>query len=516
MKHLHIEEETTNHDKELANKTIVKAHVVVDKDEKKNSGRHNLNKFLKPKNSKGYNPSSSNSKAKNKECYNCHKIGHFAKDCHQLKHGSDKKKDSLMNLELVWFKELYKTDGFSVDIIHRDSPLSPFYNHSATQAELAEAALLRSTARINHFRQSSTYGTKIQSVVIGGDGEYLMKLSVGSPPAEGFAILDTGSDLVWVQCEECIKCHPQNGTRFDPAKSSTYKNVSCYSELCQALSPGECGRKRENECEYEYGYEDGTNTVGILATDTCTFDSSDGQVATFPDSVFGCGLKQGGEWESSSSGLLGLGSGPLSRVSQLGAQIEHKFSYCLLPSSVNSTSNFRFGKDAVITGEGVVSTPILSKLDPSFYFLNLEGVTIGDKRFANKQAGPGEGKIIIDSGTTFNYFHSKLHYNLKAAVKKHMGLKPVPHPPTDFRLCYNTIAFSEVPEMTTVFHFTGADVTLKNINIFMEIDNITCLGMLHAGDDVAIYGVFAQMNFQVAYDLQRKLVSFAPADGTKS
>ncbi|KAK3017500.1 hypothetical protein RJ639_006004 [Escallonia herrerae] len=93
MQHLHIEEETRNREKEPAKETIVKAHVVVDKDEKKNSRRHNQNKFLKPKNSKGFKPLSSNAKAKNKECYNCHKIGHVVKDCYQLKHGSDKKKN---------------------------------------------------------------------------------------------------------------------------------------------------------------------------------------------------------------------------------------------------------------------------------------------------------------------------------------------------------------------------------------------------------------------------------------
>ncbi|KAK3024946.1 hypothetical protein RJ639_042950 [Escallonia herrerae] len=54
MQHLHIEEESRNREKEPAKKTVVKAHVVVDKDEKKNSGRHNQNKFLKPKNSKGF------------------------------------------------------------------------------------------------------------------------------------------------------------------------------------------------------------------------------------------------------------------------------------------------------------------------------------------------------------------------------------------------------------------------------------------------------------------------------
>ncbi|KAK3002191.1 hypothetical protein RJ639_022493 [Escallonia herrerae] len=74
MQHLHIEEKTRNRENESAKETIVKAHVVVDKDEKKNSGRHNQNKFLKPKNSYGFKRISSNPNAKNKECYNCHKI----------------------------------------------------------------------------------------------------------------------------------------------------------------------------------------------------------------------------------------------------------------------------------------------------------------------------------------------------------------------------------------------------------------------------------------------------------
>ncbi|KAK3016644.1 hypothetical protein RJ639_005967 [Escallonia herrerae] len=41
LQHLHIEEETRNREKVPVKETVVKAHVVVDKDEKKNSGRHN-------------------------------------------------------------------------------------------------------------------------------------------------------------------------------------------------------------------------------------------------------------------------------------------------------------------------------------------------------------------------------------------------------------------------------------------------------------------------------------------
>ncbi|KAK3009051.1 hypothetical protein RJ639_014142 [Escallonia herrerae] len=45
MQHLQIEEKTRNREKELTKETVVKAHVVTDKDEMKNSIRHDQNKF---------------------------------------------------------------------------------------------------------------------------------------------------------------------------------------------------------------------------------------------------------------------------------------------------------------------------------------------------------------------------------------------------------------------------------------------------------------------------------------
>ncbi|KAK3038206.1 hypothetical protein RJ639_029646 [Escallonia herrerae] len=103
--------------------------------------------------------------------------------------------------------------------------------------------------------------------------------------------------------------------------------------------------------------------------------------------------------------------------------------FAILDTGMNSKSKFRFGKVAVISGEGVVSTPILSKLDPTIYFLNLEGVTIGDKRFANKQARPGEDVALkniniftkIDNITCLGMLHERddgLNILLEQCIKK--------------------------------------------------------------------------------------------------
>ncbi|MCI48044.1 aspartic proteinase CDR1-like, partial [Trifolium medium] len=88
-------------------------------------------------------------------------------------------------------------------------------------------------------------------------------------------------------------------------------------------------------------------------------ESTTGHRVSFPKIVVGCGtnntisLFQGA---SASSGIVGLGGGPLSLITQLGSSIDRKFSYCLLPYESNTTSKLNFGDVAVVSGDGVVST----------------------------------------------------------------------------------------------------------------------------------------------------------------
>ena len=67
----------------------MKAHVVEEKI-KKEPGN---NKFLKAKKSKNFKRINSNSKSI--ECYHCHKIGHYVRDCKTLK--AEKKKEKANN-----------------------------------------------------------------------------------------------------------------------------------------------------------------------------------------------------------------------------------------------------------------------------------------------------------------------------------------------------------------------------------------------------------------------------------
>lgn len=206
--------------------------------------------------------------------------------------------------------------GFSMDLIHRDSPDSPFYDPLETPSHRISNALRRSISRVNHFNPTSSFSpNQPRSEVVANRGEYLMKYSVGTPPFPVLGIADTGSDLIWLQCKPCTDCYKQIDPLFDPAKSKTYRNISCTARQCQSLDGASCS----SSCKYSVAYGDNSYSKGDLAFDTLTLESTTSrrQAVSFRNIVVGCGLHNNGTFDKKGSGVVGLGGGAASLVSQL-------------------------------------------------------------------------------------------------------------------------------------------------------------------------------------------------------
>ncbi|KAF5204700.1 Aspartic proteinase cdr1, partial [Thalictrum thalictroides] len=248
--------------------------------------------------------------------------------------------------------------SFSVDLIHRDSVESPLYNPLDTHYDRMNKAIQRSISGINRFKPSSSSSKSLshaQPIVTPDRGEYLMNISIGTPPVVFLGIIDSGSDIIWTQCEPCEYCFNQTIPIFNPNESSTYA--------------------------------DGSGTTGNLATETLTMQSSSSRKGSvkLPKIVFGCGHWNNGTFNGNGSGLVGFGGGPGSFVTQLGSKIEGKFSYCLVPWNLNtSSSKMHFGQEAIVSGTGSVSTPMVDMPIKSFYYLTLESISVGDKKLAYK------------------------------------------------------------------------------------------------------------------------------------
>ncbi|XP_038707224.1 aspartic proteinase CDR1-like [Tripterygium wilfordii] len=395
-----------------------------------------------------------------------------------------------------------KKINFSIDLFHRDSPPSPLYNSSLTPYELMRKAVLRSYSRVNFLRTSMHIDDKqYVSSLTEYQGQYFIEVYIGSPPVAFHLIADTGSSLIWVKYSQDYKPH-----HFYPPSSSTYQKVSYNSEFCKALGKRNAGDSES--CEYDRSYPDGSYTSGILGKETFHLNLTTHGSHPFDGIVFGCSKEHylyGGN--SKFQGIVGLGAGVLSLVSQLKSKIESKFSYCLVPITSKKTNKLRFGAGEMISGVEVVSTPIVLKHPPNHYYVSLEGISIGGNKAIT---GHRRGKyIMIDSGTFLTMLHSSLYNNFEPIVKNAIDGTPIENPPENFKLCYETksIRLNDLPKM--VFHFEDADIHLLPVHTFMQCPgDVVCMTIV-PNDNLSILGSMAQVNFLVEFDLQNKKVSFA-------
>ena len=183
-----------------------------------------------------------------------------------------------------------------------------------------------------------------------------MKVSIGTPPIDIYCLTDTGISLVWTRCP-CDVCYNQIHPKFDPKKSCTYNEISCQSEQCHLLLD-EATCSPQKICNFNTGYASGLSE-GVLAKEKVTIASTSGQAVSF-DIAFGCAHNDSFYFDA--MGIIGLGPGPSSFVSQIGSK---RFSYCLLPYGTNPsiTSKISFGNGSEVVGDGVVSTPLIVTKD---------------------------------------------------------------------------------------------------------------------------------------------------------
>ncbi|XP_058780385.1 aspartic proteinase CDR1-like isoform X2 [Vicia villosa] len=418
------------------------------------------------------------------------------------------------------------TNGFRVELIHRDSSKSPFYNPTQTKFQRSFNALYRSINRANYFyKVLFSTKNKLESYMPydNVEGEYLISYSIGTPPFKVYGILDTGSNLIWLQCEPCNTCYNQTSLIFNPSKSSSYKNISCSSRTCKSMEDTSCSYDGD-VCQYTLDYGHGINTHGDLSVETLALDSTTGSFVSFPKIVIGCGHNNGDPMNNGpNSGVIGFGSGNTSIIKQLGSSIGGRFSYCLIDqynSKSIRSSKLNFGDEAIVTGDNVVSTPIVKMIgnrQKDYYYLTVKAFSVGNKRieyrgFKREGTNASTHEIIIDSGTTVSILPYHFYYRMESAVKKVVKLERFQVHADPSSLCYNT-TFKQYSFPPITVHFKGADVKLDSKGSFYSLyEGVECFAFQPYKNGLGIFGNLAQVNYLVGYDLNKNIVSFKPTD----
>ncbi|CAI0398029.1 unnamed protein product [Linum tenue] len=246
-------------------------------------------------------------------------------------------------------------------------------------------------------------------------GLYYTRLQIGSPPKDFYVQIDTGSDVLWVSCNNCDGCPVSSGLQipmnfYDSDSSSTASLISCTDERCVVgLEAADSGcLENKNQCGYTFQYGDGSGTSGYYVADMLHLDTIAGGSVTTNSTVpivFGCSILQTGDLKKPDravDGIFGFGQQGMSVISQLASQgvSPRVFSHCLKGDDA--------GGGILVLGEivepNIVYTPLVAS--QPHYNVNLQSISVGGQTLAIDPSvfGTSDNKgTIVDSGTTLAY-----------------------------------------------------------------------------------------------------------------
>ncbi|WCJ18172.1 Eukaryotic aspartyl protease family protein [Euphorbia peplus] len=403
-------------------------------------------------------------------------------------------------------------DGFKFQLIHRDSPQSPFYEHLTHFQRLARLAEF-SNMRANSFQLDVANPQKLE--VARNSVSYLVKSTVGTPSIPLYFILDTGSGLTWTQCEPCICKFRQAPPIFNSTMSHTFIELPCQHPFCRDNHLNfRCVR---GKCVYRIQYLLGDVTEGVVASDV--FQSLGN---THIPLNFGCSKNSGNfrylEDTGRSGGIMGLSMSPVSILQQLSNITQHRFSYCLVPyDEIRNTpsSSLRFGNEINTHGRTFKSTPIISPPNMYRYFLDLQDISVDHNRLSYppntfELKHNGSGGCLIDSGTSLTHIAEHAYPRLKTAFLNHFqkkGFKQIHFPKYD--LCYETSgSMDELPTMT--FHFQGSDLEVEKRNMIVTFNHPRAFCVVIISSTVTLIGSIQQGNTRFIYDVASRQLLFSP------
>ncbi|XP_012447240.1 aspartyl protease AED3 [Gossypium raimondii] len=398
--------------------------------------------------------------------------------------------------------------GSNLQVFHIYSPCSPF---KPSKPLSWEEDVLQTQAKDQARLQYLSSLVAKKSVVPIASGRqivqsptYIVRANIGTPPQTLLMAMDTSNDAAWIPCTGCLGC---SSTVFDNAKSTTFQSLGCQAPQCKQVQNPSCDGSG-NTCIFNMTYG-GSTIAANLSQDTFTLAND--SVSSY---TFGCLQKTTGN-SVPPQGLLGLGRGPLSLLSQTQDLYQATFSYCL-PNfrSANFSGSLRLGP--VGQPVRIKYTPLLKNpRRPSLYFVNLIGIRVGNKVVDippsaiafNPTTGAG---TIIDSGTVFTRLVEPAYVAVRDEFRRRVKVANVTSL-GGFDTCYTV----PIVAPTITFMFTSMNVTLPQDNLLIHstAGSITCLAMASAPDNVnSVLNVIANMqqqNHRILFDVPNSRLGVA-------
>ncbi|CAN1813614.1 Aspartyl protease AED3 [Linum perenne] len=270
----------------------------------------------------------------------------------------------------------FENGATTLKVYHISSPCSTFHNNPSSLSWEQSVLQLQAKDQARVLYLSSLVAKKSVVPIASGrqviqSPTYVLRAKIGTPAQTMMVALDTSNDAAWFPCKGCVGCSSSSSSSsvFDSSASSSFMAVACQAPACKQVPNPTCGG---GACVFNMTYG-GSSLSANLSTDTITLAAD-----SVPGYTFGCIQKATGS-SIPPQGLLGLGRGPLSFLSQTQSLYQSTFSYCL-PSfkSGNFSGSLKLGP--VGQPKKIKFTPLLKNpRRSSLYYVNLNGVRVGKK-----------------------------------------------------------------------------------------------------------------------------------------
>uniref|UniRef100_A0A453TBF7 Peptidase A1 domain-containing protein n=1 Tax=Aegilops tauschii subsp. strangulata TaxID=200361 RepID=A0A453TBF7_AEGTS len=218
---------------------------------------------------------------------------------------------------------------------------------------------------------------------------------------------------------------------------------------------------------------------------------------TTTDCCFSCGYDQqvgkNGAVQAATDGLLGLGRGSVSLVSQLKQHdiTKNVFAHCL---STNGGGFLYFGEDIVSTSW---SRATMARSTSGNYYSPAAGTLYFDKR----PLGVKPTEVVFDSGSTYTYFAAQPYQATVSAIQAGLSKSLTKVCDPSLPLCWKgQKVFKSVSDIKKEFKSlfmrfsknTAMEIAPENYLIVTKNGNV-CLGILD--------GSVAKLNFNIIGDI---------------
>lgn len=363
---------------------------------------------------------------------------------------------------------------------------------------------------------------------LGGNGSptdtalYYTEIGLGTPPKDYYLQVDTGSDIMWVNCAGCENCPKKSDLGvelrlYDLKGSTTGKLLTCDQDFCiETFNPTGC--KVGAMCPYQVTYGDGSSSLGYFVSDNIQLNRASGNLQTTPMNgsvAFGCGAKQSGQLGTSAQaldGILGFGQANSSMISQIASagKVKKMFAHCL--DGTNGGGIFAIGQ---LVQPKLNSTPMVP--NQAHYNVNLKTVKVGrdllqiSTDVLDSDAGTS---MVIDSGTTLAYLADELYNPLIEKVlasQPNLKLHTVEQQFTCFQFTENVD--DGFPAVTFGFENSLSLTIYPREYLFQIRDDVWCVGwqnsgMSKDGKEMNLLGDMVLSSKLVLYDLENQTIGW--------